>query len=196
MEIPESLEEARVNTFLKNVNGNHACLSAAELITRRNFLLKENEASNGWGEGNGARLDEIMEIESMLAAKNEGGQFEADMARLVEATAKVGAFAPRKNGGVTVDNTPAEVADGRLNQVYDASRELPVSAVNHPPHYTSHPTGIECIAIIEHLPANIAAAIKHLWGVGLKPGVDPDTQLAQAAWYVERERLRRRTFNV
>lgn len=199
MEIPESLDEARVNTFLKNVNGNHKCLTVAELITRRNYLLKGNDASNGWGEGNGARLDEIMEIETVLAAKGydpeKAGEFERDMARLVEATAKVGAFAPKTNGVTDVSDT-SQATDGGANQFYDASLELPVSEVNHPPHYNSHPTGIECITIIEHFPANIAMAFKHLWRCALKPGVDADTDLAKAIWYAERERLRRRAFKL
>jgi hypothetical protein len=62
--------------------------------------------------------------------------------------------------------------------------------VNHPRHYNQHPAGIECIDVIEHFPANIAFAIKHLWRVGLKPGSDPLTDISKAIWYLERERQR------
>ena len=40
--------------------------------------------------------------------------------------------------------------------------------VNHPEHYTSHPSGIECIEIARHYPFSIGNAIKYLWRAGLK----------------------------
>lgn len=58
--------------------------------------------------------------------------------------------------------------------------------VNHPKHYTSHPSGVECIDIVEHLPFNVGNAIKYLWRAGLK-SPDALTDLKKAAWYVERE---------
>lgn len=43
-------------------------------------------------------------------------------------------------------------------------------AVNHPSHYTSHPSNIECIQVTEHLNFCIGNAIKYLWRAGLKDG--------------------------
>lgn len=40
--------------------------------------------------------------------------------------------------------------------------------VNHPEHYTSHPSGIECIEITRHYPFSVGNAIKYLWRAGLK----------------------------
>ena len=40
--------------------------------------------------------------------------------------------------------------------------------VNHPEHYTSHPSGIECIEIVRHFGYNLGNAIKYIWRVGLK----------------------------
>lgn len=40
--------------------------------------------------------------------------------------------------------------------------------VNHPKHYTSHPSGIECIEITRHYCFDIGNAIKYLWRAGLK----------------------------
>lgn len=57
--------------------------------------------------------------------------------------------------------------------------------VQHPPHYTSHPSGVECIAITEHMNFNIGNAIKYLWRAGLKGAAVQD--LRKAAWYVNRE---------
>lgn len=67
--------------------------------------------------------------------------------------------------------------------------------VNHPKHYNSHPAGIECIDVIEHMTFNVGSCIKYLWRQGLKPGVDNLEDLKKARWYVEREieRLSRKT---
>lgn len=59
--------------------------------------------------------------------------------------------------------------------------------INHPPHYGSHPSGVECITIVEHMGFNVGNAIKYLWRTGLKEGVDPVEDLKKAAWYVNRE---------
>src|SRR5215469_18149313 len=59
--------------------------------------------------------------------------------------------------------------------------------INHPPHYGSHPSGVECITISECYNFNVGNAIKYLWRAGLKEGVDPVEDLRKAAWYVNRE---------
>lgn len=59
-------------------------------------------------------------------------------------------------------------------------------AVNHPSHYTSDPSGIECIQITRHRNFNIGNAIKYLWRAGLKE--DAKVQdLRKAIWYIEDE---------
>lgn len=60
--------------------------------------------------------------------------------------------------------------------------------VNHPKHYTDHPSGIECIQITEHLSFTIGNAIKYLWRADLKNGVE---DLKKAAWYIQREIAKR-----
>jgi len=57
--------------------------------------------------------------------------------------------------------------------------------VNHPPHYTSHPSGIECIQVTEHMGFNIGNAIKYLWRAGQKGSAIQD--LEKAVWYIQRE---------
>ena len=59
--------------------------------------------------------------------------------------------------------------------------------VNHPPHYGSHPSGVECITIVEHMNFNVGNVIKYVWRAGLKPGVDAIEDLKKARWYLERE---------
>jgi hypothetical protein len=58
--------------------------------------------------------------------------------------------------------------------------------VNHPSHYNSHPSGIECITVTEHMNFNVGNAVKYLWRVGLK-SKDPIEDLAKARWYIDRE---------
>ena len=58
-------------------------------------------------------------------------------------------------------------------------------AVNHPAHYNAHPSGVECIDVVEHMPFNIGNAVKYLWRAGLKGEALED--LKKAAWYVDRE---------
>lgn len=53
----------------------------------------------------------------------------------------------------------------------DLSREYKenkVDNVNHPTHYNSHPSGVECITIIRHYCFTVGSAIKYLWRAGLK----------------------------
>lgn len=59
-------------------------------------------------------------------------------------------------------------------------------AVNHPKHYTSHPSGIEAITITEHMNFNVGNVMKYLWRAGLK-AKDPVEDLQKAVWYANRE---------
>lgn len=62
-----------------------------------------------------------------------------------------------------------------------------MEAVNHPTHYNAHPSGIECIDVVEGFNFNVGNAIKYLWRAGLKPGIDAEQDLRKALWYVSRE---------
>ena len=57
--------------------------------------------------------------------------------------------------------------------------------INHPPHYTAHPSGVECIQITEHMGFNVGNAVKYLWRADLKGNQLAD--LEKAAWYIQRE---------
>lgn len=61
--------------------------------------------------------------------------------------------------------------------------------INHPKHYTSHPSGVECITVTEHMSFNVGNAIKYLWRADDKGS--PIEDLKKAAWYVAREIARR-----
>lgn len=56
--------------------------------------------------------------------------------------------------------------------------------VNHPKHYTSHPSGVECITVTEHMDFLTGNAMKYLWRAGNKG--DKIQDLKKAIWYLER----------
>lgn len=58
-------------------------------------------------------------------------------------------------------------------------------AVNHPPHYTAHPSGVECITIVEHMGFCLGNAIKYIWRADLKGDAIED--LKKARFYIDRE---------
>lgn len=62
--------------------------------------------------------------------------------------------------------------------------------VNQPPHYTKHPSGIECIEITEHMGFCLGNTIKYIWRADLKGDAIQD--LEKAAWYLNREIVRRK----
>ena len=64
-------------------------------------------------------------------------------------------------------------------------------AVNHPAHYTSHPSGVECITVTEHMTFCIGNVIKYCWRAGLK-GSSEVEDLEKARWYLDREIQRRK----
>lgn len=73
---------------------------------------------------------------------------------------------------------------GQIGSDAGAQREGRV-AVDHPPHYNSHPSGVECIQITEWFGFNIGNAVKYCWRAGLKGDAIED--LEKAVWYINRE---------
>lgn len=59
--------------------------------------------------------------------------------------------------------------------------------VNHPPHYTSDLSGIECIEVTRHRNFNIGNAIKYLWRAGIKDESTQVQDLEKAIWYIKDE---------
>lgn len=63
--------------------------------------------------------------------------------------------------------------------------------VNRPMHYTSHPSGIECIQIARHYCFSIGNAFKYLWRAGLKTeegysSIEKEIEdLEKAKWYID-----------
>jgi len=64
-----------------------------------------------------------------------------------------------------------------------------VEKVDHPKHYNSNPSGVECIDVVEHMNFNVGNAIKYLWRADEKGA--PIEDLKKARWYIDREIQRR-----
>lgn len=81
-------------------------------------------------------------------------------------------------------------------QMYVAKVEPKKDMVNHPAHYNSHPSGIECITIVRHHNFNIGNAIKYLWRCGIKTEEGMDIKdksiedLQKAIFYIQDEIIR------
>lgn len=89
---------------------------------------------------------------------------------------------------------PKQDPDFVYKKVYgpevSADNDVPAGdPVEHPAHYTSHPSGIECIQVTEHMGFNLGNAVKYIWRADLKGKAIED--LKKAVWYIEREIKRR-----
>ncbi len=71
----------------------------------------------------------------------------------------------------------------KMTEIRDNSEWRP--EVNHPKHYTSHPSGVECITITEWMNFNLGNAVKYIWRLENKG--DQIINLQKAKWYLERE---------
>jgi hypothetical protein len=58
--------------------------------------------------------------------------------------------------------------------------------VEHPPHYNSHPFGVECLSIAQEFNFNLGNVIKYVWRAGLK-SADPLQDLLKAKQYIQFE---------
>ena len=74
-----------------------------------------------------------------------------------------------------VDSSATESLEG--SQISDP--------VNSPAHYSRHPSGIECIQVVEHMGFNLGNAVKYIWRCDLKRDAIED--LEKSVWYLTRE---------
>ena len=62
----------------------------------------------------------------------------------------------------------------------------------NPNHYKSHPSGVECIQVTEHMGFCVGNAVKYLWRADLKHDDGGIEDLEKAEWYIKRELARRK----
>lgn len=91
----------------------------------------------------------------------------------------------KPNAEIMVSPSGVEV---RKKPVFKKEKKLSSSAhdpVNHPKHYTGHPSGVECIQVTEHMSFCLGNAVKYIWRADLKQNTVEDLQ--KAVWYINRE---------
>ena len=64
-----------------------------------------------------------------------------------------------------------------------------MTEVEHPKHYNLHPSGIECLDVVEHMNFCLGNAMKYIWRADHKENDIVD--LKKAIFYLEREIERR-----
>lgn len=84
------------------------------------------------------------------------------------------------------DNIPPITIKETPNLTPPEYKDKDNDPVNHPAHYTAHPSGIECIQITRHMTFNLGNAFKHIWRAGLK-SPDKKKDLKKAIWYLNDE---------
>jgi uncharacterized protein DUF3310 len=57
----------------------------------------------------------------------------------------------------------------------------------NPAHYQKHPSGLQCVQVTEHMPANVAAVFKYFWRAGLKESAPTIDDARKATWYANRQ---------
>ena len=67
---------------------------------------------------------------------------------------------------------------------YEDKFHIEVDQVNHPLHYTTDPSGVECIQITRHRNFNVGNAFKYLWRAGLKDDKKQIEDLQKAIFYI------------
>lgn len=87
-----------------------------------------------------------------------------------------------------VDSTAGEKMAPKFVTTYEPTKPQ-ADMVNHPPHYTSHPSGIECIEVTQHMGFNLGNALKYIWRCDLKKDAIED--LEKALWYIRQEIMKR-----
>lgn len=84
------------------------------------------------------------------------------------------------------ERTIEEITQESLQIIADGmGLDVKNDPVNHPRHYTEHPSGVECIQITEHMGFCLGNAIKYIWRADLKGNSIED--LKKAKWYLDRE---------
>lgn len=141
-------------------------------------------------------------IESLVARAKADGQAaakaleERSLAPVEGAVPKLpGVFNPAQLPGVFNTRPQLNGSAQPAHHMDDAPLQASTQddPVNHPRHYTSHPSGVECITVVEHMTFNAGSAIKYVWRAGLKGNDAEDKRtkriedLKKARWYLDRE---------
>ena len=68
---------------------------------------------------------------------------------------------------------------------YSGFKQKDLNEVEHPKHYNSHPSGVECITVAQHYGFNLGNVFKYLWRCEEKGNALQDLKKAQ--FYLSQE---------
>lgn len=92
------------------------------------------------------------------------------------------------------DAAPTPATDAAtIQRVMEASAPAADDPVMHPAHYTSHPSGVECLTITRWMGFNLGNAVKYIWRADMKGAAIED--LRKAAFYIADEIAKREATN-
>ncbi len=92
---------------------------------------------------------------------------------------------PSKKPQVKFVEEAVKKTEKRIKKAVRKAMARAIDNVNHPRHYTRHPSGIECIEVTRHMGFNLGNAMKYIWRADEKGNAIEDLQ--KARWYIEDE---------
>lgn len=116
--------------------------------------------------------------------------FKTSMQNIREAREIAKDHAAREKKKADLEEFSKKIEEAAKEREKLASQPVEDDNVNHPKHYMSHPSGVECIEITRHYCFAIGNAIKYLWRAGLKSeqGMEDTAKeiqdLEKAVWYI------------
>lgn len=146
---------------------------------------------------------ELFNIWRKSGVKPQHVQYRSDPAREWDTSRAYSAFSrgddalPCRFGEYRVYRSivpPSSTIPPKSNPLDDILKEMEEADAINPKHYTSHPSGVECIKIIRHMPTCIAIAVKYLWRLDEKYNGTKDIEdLRKAIRWLEEEIDKRET---
>jgi len=156
--------------------------SGETIVEHATQWLQENGESEGPKDLTGSYTPDGFEPEDVPVEMAVGpvGPFNDDVYRVKEPQHQIDTESeeqPDEIGSVT------GAAEGSMKVVYEKivslDRGREEDPVNHPPHYTSHPSGVECIEVTRHMGFNLGNVLKYVWRADLKGKAIEDLEKAQ-----------------
>lgn len=172
--VPEALQRL----YLRNA----ICFDEAGRQTARRWKISSEPPDPTKSEGLTAQMMRQTEdlMKEMLETSKTDGNRLSDLIKDLRAENDVLKKQFEQLGVESVRKIQASTAYGKFVN----NDERVGGAINHPTHYT-HPSGVECIDVVEWMSFNVGNAVKYAWRAGRKGSTIED--LKKSRWYLSRE---------
>lgn len=155
---------------VKNNDNMKTMFKVGDIIVPKSFNMNELFK-------NGVKIKEISNKTYIIECKTEFGVIDNYMIPITECETNY----ELKNYDNNLKYMP--ISSEPVNEKYEK--------VNHPKHYNSHPSGVECVDIIKYMDTPTGNVIKYCWRLGLKPEegytqLEKDLEDAEKArWWID-----------